>query len=142
MSARVPEDPTALAGDAQLEWYSSVISRQIDGIPVAESVAWARLTSGGRSISESVYWPDIPESVIAEAKQLKVDLDGGKLAFVPSLSGQSSAPTVAIHHTNGHLAPFIARTVVDVDHGTQAVHVSHFAKDGSLVWFPGEVATQ
>jgi hypothetical protein len=52
-------------------YYFSVISRQIDGIPVADSFAWARLDADGGVVLESVYWPAIPAAVVEQAKQAR-----------------------------------------------------------------------
>lgn len=61
--------------DALHEAYYSVVTRQIEGIPVEESYAWARFNKKGQSVMEAVYWPALPASVVAEARALKAALE-------------------------------------------------------------------
>jgi hypothetical protein len=48
--------------------FTTVITRQIDGIPVPDSYAWASFDADGAATSEEVFWPEIPVEAVREAK--------------------------------------------------------------------------
>ena len=66
--------------------YQSVLERQIDGIRIVDSIAWARMNDHGQVVAEWVYWPAIPSNVIQEARRLKEQLDSGKGRFWVSIA--------------------------------------------------------
>jgi len=118
---------------AKLGYYFSVIRRQIDGIPVADSLAWARLDADGDVVMESVYWPAIPESVIAQARDAQTQLADRSLqtALVAKVPG-ASAPSLVIHHTPGfYSGAFEAVATYDLDGSSGKVH--HFDATGAAV---------
>ena len=51
--------PQGASGPTPLKFanYSSVLSRSIDGIPIAESFSWAIKKANNDVVEEAVYWP-------------------------------------------------------------------------------------
>lgn len=91
--------------DPQFESFTSVVSRQIGGIPVPESFAWATINADEDVVEESVFWPDVPANAIADARALVAMLtDASKVAAFKAnlpagLAGAQSEGGVAIHHS-------------------------------------------
>lgn len=125
--------------------YISVIQRRIQGIAVPDSFAWARFNAKGEVVAESVYWPAIPASTVAEAVRLQQHLaeTTKQSAFVASLA--ASDPTIAadataevtIHHSSAtvHAAP-VAVAAVDLMTGRQGDErrrVRHFSAAGTEI---------
>ena len=122
----------AMAG-AKLGYYFSVLRRQIDGVPVADSLAWARLDVDGNIVMESVYWPPIPEIVIAKARDAQARLAdrATQAALLSKVPGASEA-TLVIHHTPGFYdGAFEAVATYDINGTGGKVH--HFDASGSPV---------
>jgi hypothetical protein len=97
--------------------YQSVLARQVDGIPVIDSVAWARMSERGDVISEFVYWPAIPARVIADAKRLREQLgrDQDRRTFLARLPAVLPAGHVVIRHSSATVAgPFEVFASYDV----------------------------
>ena len=124
------------AASPTLEWYSSVISRAIQGIPVAESFAIARFNADDEVVSETVIWPAIPASVVADAVALRTRIQDqaqgaefrGKLP--PSLAGEQA--TVVIHHTPApHDGAFVARASYDTFAASGMRRLRQFDSAGS-----------
>lgn len=129
VSAGIPESqvafvqPNVMVGGAEnpaeeqttaprvIAWYSS-LGRSIDGIPVVDSIAWARFNIDDEVVSETVYWPSIDESVVdaAKALQAKLSTQSEKDALFAHLSAKGISEEsltrirVAIRH-----APFTTR---------------------------------
>jgi len=87
--------------------YYSVLSREINRAPVAESFAWARFDANGDVVAESVYWPPLPGSVTADVAAFNALVsDAGSLATLTatieaSNPGYGSVPgRVVIHHAD------------------------------------------
>src|SRR5262249_23962514 len=51
--------------------YYSTLQRTVDGVPVADSFAWARVNSRGEVVHEGVYWPAIPADVVNQVRQFR-----------------------------------------------------------------------
>jgi hypothetical protein len=86
---------------ARVTAYYSALQRTIDGVPVPDSFAWARVNSRGDVVQEGVYWPALPASVLSEARQLQAVLaEPERLAAYKSrLPLSAETGTVAIRHS-------------------------------------------
>jgi hypothetical protein len=80
--------------------FTTAISRQINGIPVSESFAWARLNQNGDVVIEGVYWPDVPQTAVNDALALQSVLaDSTQSVTYKAKLPQTLAPgRVIIHH--------------------------------------------
>lgn len=119
--------------NAKLGYYFSVLRRQVDGIPVADSLAWARLNVDGEVVIESVYWPAIPEAVITKARDAQARLADPAMrsALVAKVPGASEGKLV-IHHTPGfYQGAFEAVATYDIAGDGGKVH--HFDISGAAV---------
>jgi len=130
--------PDEVQAGRKLEYYFSVLERQLDGIPVADSFAWARLDEDAEPVLESVYWPEIPSSVVEQAKALQAhvaDATASQAMFAKMPAG--AAGKVAIHHSPGVWdGTFTATATYDVD--VDAGKKMHFDADGNEVVFDHE----
>jgi hypothetical protein len=115
--------------------FATVVGRQIDGIAIAESIAWAEFDGNGKVAAETLYWPDIPLKAVEEAR-----------AFVQTMNNPTSATTyrallpagisatgqVVIHHAP-HWAEGPAWTQVSYDSPstTKGTTMRHFGTNGS-----------
>jgi hypothetical protein len=112
------------------DYYYSTISRQTpSGVAIQDSYAWARINADGEVVMESVFWPEIPASVIAEAEGLRTALGNATsrasfLAKIPQdPGGESARGRVVIRHTSGAWPhSFSAHASYDVHHGNRVVH--------------------
>lgn len=110
-------------------------SRAIDGVTIFESFAWVNIDPNG-VVGESIWWPPIAASALAEATKLKAVLAdpqqrGTFVKAVPDAA--DSTVEVVIHHAH-YLAPaFWVRATIDVKRksGTQARR--SFDADGNIV---------
>lgn len=119
----------------EFESYTSRIGRQHDGVPVADSFAWAQINDLGEVVTESVYWPHIPEGVLVEAAAFKKKLadPAFREAF---LAKAPEGGTLVIHHTPGTWeGSFQAAVSYDVGSFGQT---SHFDAGGAKVVLPTE----
>lgn len=101
----------------QLESYSSVIHRKFGSIPVVDSLATATMNDLGESVNETVYWPEIPRSVLEDATRFRAMLEDPKesAAFYAKLPAGAHGKLV-IRHTPGTWAQaFQAVAAYDVD---------------------------
>jgi hypothetical protein len=83
------------------EYVNAKLSRVVDGVPVAESYAWAALV-GGQSLGEGVYWPSLPANVSEELAKLKAIVGTPKslAAFRAELPAALVTGSIVIHHSN------------------------------------------
>lgn len=119
--------------NARLGYYFSVLRRQVDGIPVADSLAWARLNVDGEVVIESVYWPDIPEAMITQAREAQARLadPATHRALMAKVPGATEGSLV-IHHTPGfYQGAFEAVATYDIAGDGGKVH--HFDITGQAV---------
>jgi hypothetical protein len=138
-AAGSPEVPSKYA-------YTSVISRSLSGIRVAESHAWARLDSSGGVVAEGIYWPTLDASVVADALALAATLANpttsvGYIASLPIPASVASTGSVVIHHTSEFVdAPVQAVACYDVWNASPAGSgwTRHFDKTGTEVRLPQE----
>ncbi|MCC6903337.1 MAG: hypothetical protein IT377_30470 [Polyangiaceae bacterium] len=118
-----------------LEWYSSVVSRSIQGVPVAESFAVARFNADDEVVSESVFWPAIPASVVADAVALRAQLADSltgaqfRAKLPPVLAGEQAM--VVIHHSPApHDGVLLSRASYDVFSPGGMRRIRHFDSGG------------
>jgi hypothetical protein len=105
-----------------LLWYTTHLERSLGKIPVEGSYAFAALDNAGQVITEGVYWPAIPASVVHKAQALKQRLASANeraafLAGVRAARPDVGDPvgTVKIVHTSaGHHGKFEAKAVYSV----------------------------
>ncbi|MEZ4226994.1 MAG: hypothetical protein R3B13_39000 [Polyangiaceae bacterium] len=122
-SGLLPTDSAKLGQvKPDLEALYSYIDRSVDGVPVVDSFAWARINEYEEVVTESVYWPPIPQSVVDNAK-----------AFANSLANSTWAAAfyqrvpphgrLVIRHTPGVWdGSFKAAVAYDVEWAGQTVH--------------------
>jgi hypothetical protein len=81
--------------------YATVITRQINGIPVPDSFAAARFNADDEVVEEWVYWPTIPSRAIADASAIATALVGGSGLRSRLPARFRTAPAIAaIRHTD------------------------------------------
>jgi hypothetical protein len=102
----------------QISMSTVGLARSVDGIPVVESIAFARFNSDDQSISEGFYWPEIGADVIDAARALRdrLVIDGGLAAYKAKLPANAQGDgQVVIHHTgSSSSAAFRAAASYDV----------------------------
>jgi hypothetical protein len=139
-SADVPKMNVGV--DATLIAYYSVLSRMTpQGIPILDSQAWARFDEQDQVVSEGVYWPDIPASVVEEASAFKARLStpegaAAYKALLPSLPHEGGV--VIRHSTSVTRVTFEAMVVLEV---TEGAVTRHFGVDGTEKKLPEERLT-
>jgi len=82
--------------------YYSALERTVEGVPVPDSFAWARVNSHGDVVQEAAYWPSLPASVLSEIHQFR-DLiaEPQRLQTYKShLPVSGGDGVVAIHHSS------------------------------------------
>ena len=91
------DEPTAW----QFQSFTSTISRQYQGVPVVDSHAWAQFNDHSEVVTESVYWPEIPQSVLTAASGFQKQLvdAAAKASF---FSKVPDGGRLVIHHTSGN----------------------------------------
>jgi hypothetical protein len=110
------------SSQSTLLWYTTHLERSLDGIPVEGSFAFAALDSAGQVITEGVYWPAIPSSVVRRAQALKQRLDSPheKTAFLARVRaarsdvGNAVGEVKIVHTSAGHHGTFEAEAVYSV----------------------------
>jgi hypothetical protein len=125
----------------KLEYYVSMIQRQVAGLPVADSYAWARINQDGAVVEESVYWPEIPATAVADAQAFAAKLadSTSQQAYITALP-TSKPGQLIIHHTSGEwTASFVAAAVYDVpDDNVDFGATVHYDSSGNKLVFPHE----
>lgn len=106
---------------SKLLFYTSHLERQVGGIPVENSYAFAAFDKSGKIITEGAYWPAIPADVVRQAQALKVKLAGASEKSAFKAAAQAASPSgevkdageVRIVHTGfDHHGAFEAKAVV------------------------------
>ena len=79
--------------ESRIRGWQSVLRRSISGVPIIDSVAWARLNDDGKVLAEWVYWPAIPGKVIDDAKRFRARLseNSERVRFSHEVTERSSA---------------------------------------------------
>lgn len=85
--------------------YYSALQRTVEGVPVADSFAWARVNSRGEVVQEGVYWPAIPSEVVKQVHQFReLMADPQRLqAFKSHLGAPGGEGAVVIRHSSAAL---------------------------------------
>ena len=105
------------AAQPRIAGWQSVLERVINGVPVIDSVVWARLNEQGKVISEWVYWPPISARAIDEARQLRAKLsqEAERTAFLSRLPRNLPPGKVVIRHSSATVGgPFEVFASYDV----------------------------
>ncbi|MBX3724482.1 MAG: hypothetical protein KF823_01015 [Xanthomonadales bacterium] len=134
--------------------YVTALRREVDGIPVPDSVAWARLDSQGAVLAEGVHWPPIPRSAIDEARRLQnIAADPARLrAVMTDLPTDASPGMVVIRHTTAAsyeqpiaVAAYVVTAEPQVSHGRETRRTAspdlYFDSSGKRVVLPSERET-
>ena len=85
----------------KVDGYASVLKRVVgNNFLVAESIAWARLDSEGKSTSEWVYWPAIPAKALADARRIEELTTGQRREeYLSRLPAGLVKGSTVIHHS-------------------------------------------
>lgn len=132
--------------------YTSIVERVIQGIPVAESHAWARFDDNDDVVAEDVYWPDFPTAALDEALAIADQLkDTTKAAAyrakLPPEVAATQGRVLVRHSSMSDHGPFVARGCYDVlvkasgeQSGlqVQSGYMRHFGVDGTEFQLPQE----
>jgi hypothetical protein len=91
--------------------------RTIDGVPVVESLAFARFDTSDQTTYETFYWPTIPADVVAAARAFHDQLAAPEAlaaykAKLPA-NAQGDGRVVIHHRVSGSSLPFTAVAVYD-----------------------------
>jgi hypothetical protein len=140
-----PTSEGAMPAPVQLHSINSILTRSVQGIPVIESVAWAKMTTAGGVDMECVFWPAIDAQVanraVAFAKQMSDS--AAHAAYLAKLPGQVYRDGgVVIHHTDPsvHATPtaYVSYDVTLAPQGHAAMR--HFDEGGMEFRLPQEEA--
>jgi hypothetical protein len=104
--------------------YYSVIDRGVQGIPVPDSFAWARVDTEGKVIAEGIYWPALSPAVVAGALKLRdaVADPQRQAALEAKIPLRIRDHGVAIRHSSAYVeTPFEAFPSYDVAVLSQAL---------------------
>ena len=135
-SISADEAVLAQGGDVLVGWYS-ILHRGWNGIPIDDSIADAAFDAQGRSVSEQVYWPEIPGAVLAQARTFQDLLADAarRAAYLEELPADSRTPVLVIRHTSWYWqGPFQAQACC---RGSQPGDPC-FDMDGRLVTLPDD----
>jgi|SRR5579872_690825 len=116
------------SGDAS---NTTVIGRQVAGVPVLDSFAYASMECSGASSNEGVYWPYIPDSVVADAVSLsRLSETSQYLVKLPVGVGPGR---VVIRHAAGPSQSFWVYAAYEV---ADAAGPRDFGQDGAEIVSP------
>jgi hypothetical protein len=116
--------------------YVSSVQRVVGGIPVAESHAAACINGDGDVVEEDVYWPALPQNIVADAHALQKTLADPSLG--PALRGSLPAGfvpgQVTIHHSPAaYGGSFEAIASYDMDQPAPMARTHHYDIRGSEI---------
>jgi hypothetical protein len=118
----------------KLHSIASIVTRSVSGIPVIESVAWAKMTTSGDVDMEYVFWPPIDMKTVNHAVSFARRMADPQTRekYLAGLPGQVYKDVgVVIHHTDPsvHALP-IAYVAYDVTLSpADYAAVRHFDED-------------
>lgn len=126
--------------------FTTILLRGVQGFPVVGSYAWARFNVDDDVVSEEIFWPTLPDSVVGDAVALSILVaDPGDLARFRARIGVTSEPArVVIRHSAATAdGAFEVAAVFDVlvGVGSGATYERHFNIDGTERRFPEETPT-
>jgi len=133
-----PGDP---APKRAVQFRYSMIKRQVQGISVPDSFAWARMNVDGTVVEEQVYWPMVPQSVVDAATAFSSHLaDKATLAsFEAQLVQYDSDKGVVIRHSPGEWdRAFVVGAYYDVRQKGEFPAILHANEAGVIVTLPFE----
>ena len=139
----------------QVTAYYSALQRTVEGIPVIDSFAWARVNSRGEVVQEGVYWPAIPSDVLQQVHQFREMLADPKRleAFKSRLTVPAGEGVIVIRHSSAtgnhafesfasydvslHLSPIPSTQKMPMP-GTTVTVTRHFDLNGAERFLPQE----
>jgi hypothetical protein len=93
------------------------LQRCINGVPVGESIAFARFDTDNQTTSEAFYWPTVPADVVTAALAFhdKLAAPGALAAYKAKLppDAQGDGEVVIHHRVAGSSLPFMAVATYD-----------------------------
>jgi hypothetical protein len=113
------------AAQPKIAGWQSILQRVINGVPVIDSVVWARMNEQGKVISEWVYWPPISAKAIDEARQIRAMLlqESDRAAFLFRLPPDLPPGKVVIRHSSATVGgPFEVFASYDVVERGTSLH--------------------
>lgn len=137
---------TILPSDSHFVAYTTHLERQIDGIPVTDSQAWASFNANDEVTSEGVFWPAIPAEVVAQAQTLrKLTADAARhnalrssiQKTMPEL-GDTAGRVVIAHTPPSYRGPITTVAVYEVTPRGIGAYVHRFDETGSPVVLAGD----
>jgi hypothetical protein len=136
-------DDTSGATDTTFVAYTSRVDRQLDAVPVPDSHAWARFDDHDEVVTESAYWPEVPEAIVTEARALQQMLQDPerRRQYEANLPADRLSGGVAIRHSSSDVDDtprFVAVYDVVQRPAPGVVVVRHFGADGTEVRLPQE----
>jgi hypothetical protein len=136
--------PIGEPSSVTLQSINSILTRSLEGVPVIESVAWAKMNRAEEVEMEYVFWPPIDKEVAARAVKFarKMDNPAERAAFLAKLPGTVYKDGgVVIHHTDPsvHAAPaaYVAYDVTLSPEGHAPMR--HFDDSGQEFRMPHEL---
>jgi hypothetical protein len=116
-------------------WVTSVVCRSYQGIKISDSFAWARFDAQGESVTESVYWPELPLSTMQALALFQALLSDSsrRPTYLARLPQGGASGELVIHHTPGESTEFSADPYFDIK--IDGV-VLHFDVNGSAQLLP------
>jgi hypothetical protein len=132
----VGPSPASPSATVLATWTDSVLCRGYGGVAIPDSFAWATLDADGKSVAESVYWPEIAATTMQATASFEQTLADPERAaeYMSKLPSGVQDGGLAIHHSSGEKTAFTAAPYFDV---TLAGAVLHFDPDGSAQQLPG-----
>ena len=132
--------------------YYSVVERAVDGVPVPDSFAWARVNRDGQVVAEGVYWPALPPGVLARAHRMS---QGNPLPQIERAIEARPAEALVNHHvairhsSADYDGSFAAHASIDVHVRLAATAradartslVRHFNEEGAEFQLPQEISS-
>ena len=136
--------PVEESSSVTLQSINSILTRSLEGVPVIESVAWAKMNRAGEVEMEYVFWPPIDKEVVARAAKFarKMADSEERAAFLAKLPGVLYKDAgVVIHHTDPSVhAPPTAYVSYDVTLAPEDyAAMRHFDIDGHEFRMPQEL---
>jgi hypothetical protein len=141
----------AQPAQSRLLWYVTHRERSLGEIPAKGSDAFAALDNGGRVITEGVYWPAIPASVLSNARAFAARAPRERAAFTAKVgkaapgAGNTPGSVEIVHTSGGYQGPFQAAavysTVVPSRRGGKA-QIPRFDETGGRVRLNEEASTE
>jgi hypothetical protein len=130
-----PKNP----GNDTFHGYVSNVQRMVGGVPVVDSIGWAKFRTDGTTVSESIFWPALPASLLDDIKKFQAALGQTELGkIIDQMSGNKLG--VVIRHTplfrEGPLKAAVCYDIVS--EGSRARNI-HVGLDGKPVVFDWEL---